>query len=530
MTSLYQYLPLRTRHSIRVLELSPSHFGEPHIHCKIRYTHIGAARDTFEALSYTWGDPTPCRTIYCDESNAGLEVPLNCYIALRHLRDTKATRTLWIDAICINQHDEQERNSQVKIMGEIYSAAGNTIVFLGDSTPGSQTLFRHLARTDRHMSFGHGSESLRKPRKEIISELENLFKRTWFSRVWVIQELLKSSRVTFMCGRDTATLKALQSCLYRHQQNKRAFAIIPVPLQLYDDHFKCLLEEKLTPFQRLYLFTVGADSCESTDTRDRIIALTPLIAVQPPELQNLINYDQSVNELFHKLALLFLSEGGLAILWMIRHPRPEDRSEERLPSWVPDWAEGKGRSYRLQQIPDFFSVYRLSRDFRDFYVDSAKRLLVIRGVRYGYVHELGPVIRISQEDVQTRIEAVRALVADLYAMVNGNALPGWPHSIIHDEESTSNIAVGWNDTRVFINSNGVLGRCPKEAQRGDLVVLVNGALEPCILRERDDNQWTIISGNCVLLDIELSFMERGRLWPWLYVYHNFWGEEKFTIC
>ncbi|KAI0192600.1 heterokaryon incompatibility protein-domain-containing protein [Xylaria flabelliformis] len=558
MTSLYQYTPLDSYRGIRVLELLPNGFRNPHIQCRIRNTNIEAARGTFFAISYTWGSSEPCRTIYCDESNTRLEISLNCYNVLRHVRHQHFARTLWIDAICINQGDIPERSSQVKIMGDIYNAAGHTVVFLGDSTPGSEILFRHLARTDQHISFGYDAQRLCKPRQNIVNELEHLLKRPWFSRIWVVQEAMRSLHITFMCGHDVATFKALMSCLYRYQQNKRAFNRFPAPLEFCDSHYKYLLsEEELTPVQRLYLLMAGAESCESTEVKDRIFALTPLIANRPPRLEKLIDYNRTVNDLFYNFSRLLLSECGLAILWMIRQPRSKkDHFEDRLPSWVPDWGKTKERAYDIGQMSFFFFACRKKYQImRDFDVDHTRRLLFVTGSRYGSIREVSPVIWIDQEDVQIKIKAVDAWVTKFRSMKNGTKLRYWPDSIMQafqylededianllrsgagggefviDDEIASNIAVECNGTRIFITSGGALGRCPKEAQKGDLVVLVNGALEPCILREKND-KWVIVTGYCVLLEIIQHYIRvNGFEGPWLFTMAKYWGQERFAIC
>ncbi|KAI0467786.1 HET-domain-containing protein [Xylaria cf. heliscus] len=600
MSSSYQYTPLQARDSIRVLELLPSDAQNPDVHVKIKHTNIEAARNKLVALSYTWGSSAPCRTIYNDDGNTRLEIPSNCYDAIRCIRDSFPPVTLWIDAICINQEDTMERNSQVKIMGEIYGAAVMTVVFLGDSTPGSQTLFEYLNKIDEWLVHGNNTQFYPHPTNSIINELEKLFNRAWFTRMWVIQELFRSQFVMFMCGNDATAHEALSGCLYRNEYRTRASKKYTAPMELNDHQFRDLLAEDLTPIQRLFLFAAGADSCESTDPRDRILALTPLIENRPLRLENLIDYNLSINELFYEFALLLLSEVGLALLSMIRHPHSEENSEGRLPSWVPDWTKGKGRSDRILQLPDFFKDYQCSGQYRDFHVDMANRHLVIKGVRHGYIHELGPVIRINQESYQTKSRDVRTLISEFESLIHGTNLADWPDAIkngkfsvrnaimfnanilalktlteddiatllssggpegkiVFDdftgEEITSNIAVRCSETRIFINSNGVLGRSPEEVQRGDLVVLVNGALAPCILREIDDNRWTIIGGESMLLDIEQDYIRRSMLlhfrddsteeslgwvwqyvnkeslgWVWQYVNKRFQGEEQFTIC
>ncbi|KAI1750614.1 HET-domain-containing protein [Xylaria castorea] len=566
MPPAYQYMPLPAdddNDSIRVLELLPGTFDNPVIYVKLRSTNVEAVRFKFEAVSYTWGDPTPCKIIVFEESNARLQVSRNCYSVLRHLRNPVETRTLWIDAICINQADIPERNSQVLIMGLIYAAAIHTAVFLGYSTPGSQLLFRHLARTDRLRSLGEEqrAESLPRPTEKVIRELEHLLKRSWFSRVWVIQEVMRSFRVTFMCGRDTATIEALTSCLYGNVTQMRVLSKFPAPLELDHESFRENLKRCSTPARKIYFLAAGAGLCESTDPRDRILALTPLCGGVSPEIDGLVDYEQETESIFRKFALLFLQDGGLALLWMIRHPHLRE-----MPSWVPDWTENRGKSHRTLQIPDFFDAYdsnQLSGDYKDFHIgsiddiqSSAPQCLVISGERYGRIQELGPIIHIKNEDIQTRIKSVRSLIDELESMRHGSNLPNWPDSIvqafqhltiddIHDlfgtmcemkpievnQELSFNVAIACHESRVFITSKGELGLSSKALQHGDLVCLVKGAIEPCVLRERDHRQWTIISGACVLLDIERGYRKAKLDWTWRYMNQIIPGpRERFMIC
>jgi hypothetical protein len=60
-----------------------------------------------------------------------LDVTVNCALALQHLRHEKQPRTLWVDAICIDQTDTEERSQQVSIMGDVYKMAHRVLVWLG---------------------------------------------------------------------------------------------------------------------------------------------------------------------------------------------------------------------------------------------------------------------------------------------------------------------------------------------------------------------------------------------------------------
>lgn len=74
----------------------------------------------YEALSYTWGSWQETVTIKL--SGRPFLVTQNLYRALRRLRRLSSPRCLWVDQLCINQHGNQERNHQVRIMKEVFTA------------------------------------------------------------------------------------------------------------------------------------------------------------------------------------------------------------------------------------------------------------------------------------------------------------------------------------------------------------------------------------------------------------------------
>ena len=78
-----------------------------------------------------WGDPTNDLTIQLE--GHATPVTSNLYSALKHLRQTKTERTLWIDALCINQGDNNEQFAQVALMQHVYWQASAVVVFFGDS-------------------------------------------------------------------------------------------------------------------------------------------------------------------------------------------------------------------------------------------------------------------------------------------------------------------------------------------------------------------------------------------------------------
>ncbi|KAK8233022.1 heterokaryon incompatibility protein-domain-containing protein, partial [Phyllosticta capitalensis] len=91
----------------------------------------------YVALSYNWGDAKKTSFIAVDgfsfEVTANLFAVLEVLMGLKELRG----RPLWIDAICINQKDDKEKNLQVPLMGRIYSRATDVFAWIGPEADGS---------------------------------------------------------------------------------------------------------------------------------------------------------------------------------------------------------------------------------------------------------------------------------------------------------------------------------------------------------------------------------------------------------
>lgn len=147
--------PLRFKHSrldttnsraFRVLELLPSRNLQGPIRCELHHRTLDD-KIHYEALSYAWGEPNPQARIYINGSKV-LGVTQNCYEALFHLRQRFHRRVLWIDAICIDQNDNddstRERNHQVRFMFEIYARARTVLVWLGCAVPGTARMISRL--------------------------------------------------------------------------------------------------------------------------------------------------------------------------------------------------------------------------------------------------------------------------------------------------------------------------------------------------------------------------------------------------
>ena len=423
MSYSYQYAPLQ-RSMIRVVELlqCPPDPPDPPIRFNINPVSLKSGTK-FEAVSYAWSaNPQPVKIILVQD-NSQIAVSSDCYEMLGYLRYPNKNRILWIDSICVDQCGAREISEQLKIMGDIYETAFQTVMFLGKSTPGSQQLFDMARQSQLGQPVDNG----------MIGERESLFRRSWFSNIWAVQALRRSSQPIFICGSDTMTLLSLQSFLISFPRDQRLEVYdYPEPLRLKDQFFQRHLTDYLPgnaqpatiQAQELFWSFAATGSCMSTNPPDRILALMPLIINAPLSLHRLVDYSQNFDSISYDFASEFLRECGLSVLSVIRHPRPAGN----LPSWVPDWTQNVDTSDHIERMPCFFRDYEP--DNREEYFRIESRRLIIWGARYGEIQDLGPVLQISQKDHQQRREDVERLMEELESINSVvYAHEDWPTSI-----------------------------------------------------------------------------------------------------
>lgn len=155
LRSKYEYQPLGEG-QIRVLTLFPANKTEDDLHGELHHVQLSPELK-FEAVSYVWGEPIFSVTLRISETSI-INITKNLSDALRRFRKPGVPRTLWVDALCINQSEIQEKNRQVQLMGQIYQYAQTVLAWLGDVSDakidtGSIELVGSLAFVGRGMPF-----------------------------------------------------------------------------------------------------------------------------------------------------------------------------------------------------------------------------------------------------------------------------------------------------------------------------------------------------------------------------------------
>ncbi|KAI0379294.1 heterokaryon incompatibility protein-domain-containing protein [Hypomontagnella monticulosa] len=204
----YCYEPIdRAKRQIRLLELSPGTKDEP-IHGELKIANLGDNPD-FDAVSYVWGDPTPCFTVIVNHKL--LKVPASSHKLLVGMRDRHQSMTLWIDSICINQEDVLERGHQVRFMHAIYTTARMVRVWLDTHVDFSSHVFQMARRLEVNQNLINWDMlpwtlSISDPHEvlqvdsfspEFWQPIYDVLNNPYFGRIWTQQELFLARDIQF---------------------------------------------------------------------------------------------------------------------------------------------------------------------------------------------------------------------------------------------------------------------------------------------------------------------------------------------
>jgi hypothetical protein len=207
IASLYPRQLASEQQEIRTLTLKPGAFNDP-INCVLNTVSL-TNHPQYTALSYVWGDPTDRLPIYID--GIFFSATKNLALALQHIRKVDQDEVLWIDAVCINQKDIDERNDQVLLMGTLYSEAEEVVIWLGEADVTTDELVDTVVRkglptppaTDTEgFVEAHVEYAIQCTRIIVLFEIISL--RPWWGRVWTVQECVLPQRdPIFLCGLRT---------------------------------------------------------------------------------------------------------------------------------------------------------------------------------------------------------------------------------------------------------------------------------------------------------------------------------------
>lgn len=378
-TTGYRYAPLSAvgandnRRSLRLLDIEPGLLKDD-LNVILRETEIlGPQADpSYEALSYVWGPKDTSANIFMGPNRIRFEVSQVLSTALRHLRYEGKTRTVWIDAICINQSDIAERSKQVTIMGDIYQRATRVIVWLGVENQESSHAMHLLQafgsniRVDwatRKISPSDSAEknqhhwadkyaSLPYDRKD-FDALACLFEREWFERLWIRQEIVLACEAVVQCGNEHLSWECFRNVFLAISTKDQAVFIRDSEASNWitrlrgNGRFRLIYQVCSTSSCRLTDLRYNFSTSKCQDARDRIYAVLSLLYGKERALGITPDYSLEAKEVYKSVTLQFVQTlGDLNILTQCEPVEPFS-----TPTWVPDWSVNGKSMIALAILP-----------------------------------------------------------------------------------------------------------------------------------------------------------------------------------
>jgi hypothetical protein len=360
------YRPLdNTKNEIRLLRIAPSLQVDSVINGTLDHVPIDH-HSSYEALSYTWADDRADAEYDSDSEEdhciilEGHYFPVasNLFAGLRQLRLPSEERRFWVDAICINQSDLVERSEQVSIMKTIYVGATRVVSWIGEEYGNSRAAFKLLHTLPQYgamekwyqAKYGVGDDAVTDPEATAVVEaVLHLFRRRYWSRVWVLQELAFAKDITVACGPDSINWATLQTncAIFKEGEHFIDFKFGGTHIGHHIFDLRMAGPNTMERFVQAgdhELPTLGTLLAKhrhkfATDPRDKVYSLLGMASNVTP--QNFtVDYRLTISEIYLTTALFLLqNEQTLSFLGENKPPLPipPSPSSNPLPTWVPDW-------------------------------------------------------------------------------------------------------------------------------------------------------------------------------------------------
>ncbi|KAI0098525.1 HET-domain-containing protein [Nemania sp. FL0031] len=341
----YQYQPLHPSAQTRIIVLEHSRDPSAPLVCKIEELNI-EADEGFQALSYTWGEPNFTERLVVDNTSF-LRITPNLRDALRRFRKPFSSRRLWVDAVCINQQDEEEKKKQIPFMDVIYRGASSVLVWLGNY-PTQAACLASIKAYPR--LFGKerapGSREGRQEHSELIMSIASLVQLPWFSRRWIVQEAVLNPDVLLCCCDEELSWVRLANCLGMISNPPPDMKQLNTLLSMASLWKRWVFDGGLGGNGGIFDLLEAFDHFQCFDPRDRLFALGGLatdISMGPKPSPGLlplpVDYTiatESLYTTFGKDVIEFTSEPMKYDMLRSSLARCGD-GQNGLASWVPDW-------------------------------------------------------------------------------------------------------------------------------------------------------------------------------------------------
>ncbi|KAL2060403.1 hypothetical protein VTL71DRAFT_9433 [Oculimacula yallundae] len=343
------------------------------------------------ALSYMWAYEAPSlvpqipwkrsQASKVIDINNGFDfgVTPNLYAALLQLRSRPTSTFIWIDQICIDQADQNEKIYQIALMGRIYQMATKTIVWLGPKNYQSVCGLKGL-RTILNRVNCPDSKPINLFWKHVqywelllgISAFFGLLRNPYFTRVWIVQEMALSREVEIWCGDDCVPLQNLAAIAgatttidIGSRQAKNLLKILGVRCHIFGDEAPSMqnagwiIARDLTKdmFSILSLFRNN----RATVMRDQIYGFLGLCRAIgngqdfgiTEETSSLVTCQQ----VYTGAAKAMLKGRRNLDMFSALRFQMRARNHEHLPSWVPDWSDNQHVTIPISSLYEDLEAY-----------------------------------------------------------------------------------------------------------------------------------------------------------------------------
>jgi hypothetical protein len=547
---LYQQLPLSAdKQYIRLIELDPGTDLDNDVHAKVD-THDLQNDMDYVALSYAWGPQDD--SAYVKLNDESFPVSQNLLAAIKQIRLVQRQRgkstKLWIDSICINQLDNEEKSRQVMLMKEIYNHAAGVVAWVGEQDDLTALSFDTLERFSVDDGTLDGSATYRDlldTKTERTEAIQRFIERPYFIRMWIIQEIVVAKETTIVCGSYSLDFDRMQMAI-RRMTGSGFFPLSTAILNIvYVANWRASFIETNASAGRpenedldLRLFLDSRDRL-ATDPRDKIYSLRGIVNKKIAHSIQ-VDYNKSVEDVYTSFSKKILSiRPDLQILSAVIHAH-KAISGLQLPSYVPDWTLPKygggilQRYYRFKpeclfraagSTPTGITTSESSDviSIEGIRLDTIKRIVDIKSVlgtkEDGSVSVNEAILRKLAADVITSdtypfsdepswLAYFRTMTGDRTALspriddgyrsqfvaafndwvLHHSAGKGLPDSVW--EDISKGIGIIIEDKSVFITTQGYLGMGHEGLLEGDLVCIFHGGEVPFLLRvnAHEDNK------------------------------------------
>ena len=299
----YQYKPLQnSAQQIRLLEILSTEHGR--ISGSLKHFDLADA-PPYIALSYTWGSPHPTRAIHVNRH--ALPIRQNLYDFFTVHGDRLRGSYIWADQICIDQRCVTEVNEQVQIMGSIYRNADRVIAWLGKCPDEIQLIAaldtmekqddgnvlgaadppdaKAFLTLDTQLLLPQNSHLIRMTRKQKAA-LDRLNENPYWTRLWIIQELLLSREVQMLYGEVEIPLGAVANSYHTAQLVHQ----VDVQKRNKDEPVDWLNVMELTKESMCF------------DLRDKVYGIQSLL---PSEMRVSVDYAKSIEEVYFDAVAMY---------------------------------------------------------------------------------------------------------------------------------------------------------------------------------------------------------------------------------